>query len=66
MTDSVADTVRQRRVQLGISRERVAARLKPPVTAKTIERWEKGDSPLPGWRRIQLEELYAVLEGMAA
>ena len=66
MTDSVTDTVRQRRVDLGVSRERVAARLDPPVAAKTLERWEKGTSPLPGWRRVQLEAVYTSLEGLAA
>lgn len=66
VTDSVADTVLQRRDKLGISRERVAARLDPPVAAKTLERWEKGVNPLPGWRRIQLEALYDSLEGVAA
>jgi DNA-binding transcriptional regulator YiaG len=66
MTDTKADTVQQRRVRLGVSRERVAARLDPPVAAKTLERWEKDVSPLPGWRLVQLNALYDTLEGVAA
>lgn len=62
----MTDTVLKRRGKLGISRERVAARLDPPVAAKTLERWEKGVRPLPGWRRIQLDALYDSLEGLAA
>ena len=47
------------RSRTGLSRERVAALLDPPVTSKTIERWEKGIVPIPGYRKAQLTELYA-------
>jgi hypothetical protein len=57
--------MRVRRERLGLSRERIAGRLEPPVTAKTIERWEKGVSPLPGYRRIQLDVLYNTFEAAA-
>jgi transcriptional regulator with XRE-family HTH domain len=42
------------RNSLGLSRERVAALCDPPISAKTLERWEKGISPLPRWRAQQL------------
>ena len=43
----------------GLSRDAVARLLDPPVTAKTIERWEKGDRT-PRWRLKQLAALYNV------
>jgi DNA-binding transcriptional regulator YiaG len=66
MTDTVSDTLLGRRKALGLSRERVAAQLDPPVSSKTVERWEKGTSPVPGWRRVQLDALFAGYEGVAA
>ena len=60
MSDTVGKSVVWRkRERLGLARERIAAQLDPPVSAKTLERWEKGVSPLPYWRRIQLDALYA-------
>lgn len=49
------------RGRTGVSRERIAAQLDPPVSSKTIERWEKGVVPIPGYRKAQLEQLYARL-----
>lgn len=51
---------REEREQAGFSRERVAGRLDPPISSKTLERWEKGLSPFPRWRAIQLAALYGV------
>lgn len=48
----------RKREQTGLSRERAAAQLDPPVSSKTIERWEHGVTPIPGWRKTQLEKLY--------
>lgn len=66
MTDTMADTVHERRKSLGLSRERVAAQLEPPVTSKTLERWEKSKTPIPGWRALQLLAVYDAYEGVAA
>jgi transcriptional regulator with XRE-family HTH domain len=48
------------RNSLGLSRERVAALCDPPISAKTLERWEKGISPLPRWRAQQLAAIYGI------
>jgi ribosome-binding protein aMBF1 (putative translation factor) len=40
----------------GMSRERVAASLKPPVSTKTIERWE-GTNAIARNRRQRLNQL---------
>lgn len=40
-----------------LSRERAARLLSPPVSMKTLERWEKGLTRCPDWRRQQLELL---------
>lgn len=70
MSDTAKKTPRsaiwKRRDRVGLSRERVAALLNPPVTSKTIERWEKGVSPLPGHRRVELQRLYDEYEGRRA
>lgn len=59
--------LRKRRETTGLSRERVAALLDPPVSSKTIERWEKGENPIPGYRAAQLERIYTdALNGKAA
>lgn len=42
----------------GLGREKVAATI--GVTSKTIERWEKGVTPIKGYRLEQLAELYGV------
>ena len=48
------------RSDYGLSRERVAGLLDPPISTKTLERWEKGESPLPKWRAKQLAAIYGV------
>jgi ribosome-binding protein aMBF1 (putative translation factor) len=52
----------EERERLGLSRERVAAQLEPPISAKTLERWEKRITPAPLWRLQQLARLYGVSE----
>jgi DNA-binding XRE family transcriptional regulator len=63
----VADTLaksrlRRARDELGLPRERVAPRLDPPISAKTLERWEKGITLAPRWRLQQLARIYRVKE----
>jgi DNA-binding transcriptional regulator YiaG len=59
--------IRDLREKVGLGRERVVRELEPPVTAKTLERWEKGSTPIPGWRDSQLRALYArYLNGVPA
>jgi hypothetical protein len=44
----------------GLGRERVAQLLDPPITSKTLERWERGSNvnPIPRWRLRQLAQIY--------
>ena len=44
----------------GLSREKVVRLLDPPVSAKTLERWERGITPVPQWRVRQLAGIYRV------
>jgi transcriptional regulator with XRE-family HTH domain len=46
------------RIGTGLSREKVAASL--GVSSKTIERWERGTSPVKRYQLIRLAELYGV------
>ena len=48
-------TARERK---GFSREEVARLLDPPVSMKTLERWEKGVTPIKRWRLEQLARVY--------
>lgn len=64
MTDRKSRLWRKRE-RTGLGRERVAAQLDPPVTSKTIERWEKGTTPIPLWRQRQLESLYEKAQAAA-
>lgn len=59
-TDAPATPLRQARDHLGYSRERVAAQLDPPISSKTLERWEKPSAKVPLWRLKQLARLYRV------
>ena len=56
----------QLRKETGLSRERAVRELDPPASAKTLERWEKDVTPIPGWRRQQLLVLYAKYNGKVA
>ena len=63
LSDTAAKSALWRvRDDLGLPRERVAAQLDPPVSAKTIERWEKGVTRAPRWRLQQLARVYGVKE----
>lgn len=44
----------------GLSREKVVRLLDPPVSTKTLERWERGVSPIDRWRLRQLAAVYRV------
>lgn len=51
--------LRRARDKRGLSRERVVVQLDPPMSAKTLERWEAGGR-VPEWRLDQLAEIYGV------
>lgn len=59
MTDTATEhsPLRAAREAEGLSREEVTRLLKRPVSAKTLERWEKGITPV---RRSYLRELAAI------
>lgn len=42
----------------GLSREAVVRQLEPPVTTKTLERWEKDITPCPRYRLRELARIY--------
>jgi hypothetical protein len=48
------------RERTGLSREMVVRRLDPPISAKTLERMERGVAPLRGYRLKQLAAIYEV------
>lgn len=50
------------RERTGLSRETVSRKLDPPISAKTLERMEKGAAPLKGFRLRQLADIYEVSE----
>jgi DNA-binding XRE family transcriptional regulator len=52
--------LRAARERLGYSRERTAAQLDPPISSKTLERWEKPGARVPLWRLKQLAKIYRV------
>jgi DNA-binding transcriptional regulator YiaG len=51
--------LRALRNETGLSRERAVRELDPPASAKTLERWEKGTTPIPKYRLVQVLALYA-------
>lgn len=55
-TDNGAAEIWERRKQLGVSREKVAGQL--GMTMKTLERKEKGRSPLSELERAKILALY--------
>ena len=58
MSDSVRHSrLRAAREQIGLGREKVAAQLDPPISSKTLERWEAGAS-VKRWRLNQLADVY--------
>jgi ribosome-binding protein aMBF1 (putative translation factor) len=56
---SPVSVLREARDATGLSRERVAAQLDPPISSKTLERWENG-ATVKRWRLQQLAEVYGV------
>jgi DNA-binding transcriptional regulator YiaG len=61
VTDTIEKTpLWQARESVGLSREHVTRLLDPPISAKTLERWEKGISPLRPWWRQRLAVIYDV------
>jgi hypothetical protein len=58
-------SIRKARRRTGMGRERVARQLKPPISMKTLERWEKGVTPIPELRRQELMALYERVMGKA-
>jgi DNA-binding transcriptional regulator YiaG len=52
--------LRAAREKEGLSREAVTRLLDPPVSSKTLERWEKGETPVPGHRLRELAAIYRV------
>jgi transcriptional regulator with XRE-family HTH domain len=61
MTDTSAESaIWAARTAEGLSREKVVRQLDPPVSVKTLERWERGISPAPLWRIRQLAVVYGV------
>jgi hypothetical protein len=56
---TAANPLRAVREELGLAREKVTAQLNPPLSAKTLERWEKnGEIPRRnGSRRVYLPQL---------
>jgi len=51
--------LRAARDRLGLPRERVTAQLDPPISSKTLERWEAG-TEVKLWRLQQLATIYGV------
>ena len=58
-------SLRQARDATGLSREQVCRRLDPPVSTKTLERWEDDTLPLikKRWRLVQLATIYETSPG---
>lgn len=53
--------LREARDRLGLGRERVAPQLDPPISSKTLERWEAaGADVVDLWRLRQLAAIYGV------
>lgn len=66
-----ATPLRQARDRKDLSREKVAVALEPPVSAKTIERWEMPGTRVKVWRLEQLAAIYqcsveSLVDGKAA
>jgi DNA-binding transcriptional regulator YiaG len=51
------ESLESHRNRTGLSRERAAGLLTPPISSSTLARWERG-ARVPGWRETQLRRLY--------
>jgi transcriptional regulator with XRE-family HTH domain len=60
MSDIAKNPLRPVRDSLGYSREYVTRRLNPPRTAKTLDRWERGEVKPKHYYLVQLAEIYGV------
>jgi transcriptional regulator with XRE-family HTH domain len=62
VTDTLKPSSKLRRARDAedLSREYVARLLQPPVSMKTLERWENGTTPIPMHRRRELAAIYRV------
>jgi predicted transcriptional regulator len=62
VTDTTIDNSKLRRARdrKGLPRERVSAQLDPPISSKTLERWETDGYRVPLWRAEQLAGIYGV------
>jgi transcriptional regulator with XRE-family HTH domain len=60
MTKVTTTNLRAVRDRLGLPRERVASKLEPAISSKTLERWEAGETKPKLYRVQQLAELYGV------
>lgn len=58
-------TLRKARDARGYSRAQVVRLLEPPITEKTLKRWEDDPAPLIGkrWRVEQLASIYQTTPG---
>jgi transcriptional regulator with XRE-family HTH domain len=56
----VDNRLEELRTAAGLSRFALAIRLKPPVTERTIIRWEKLESQIPDERKIELAKIFGV------
>jgi transcriptional regulator with XRE-family HTH domain len=57
---ATTNQLRPVRDRLGLPRERVAAKLDPPISSKTLERWEAGETKPKLYRLQQLAVIYGV------
>ena len=61
MSDTTRNPLRPVRDRIGYSRDYVVRRLDPPVTSKTLARWEQGDTrKIRPYYLVQLAEIYHV------
>jgi transcriptional regulator with XRE-family HTH domain len=56
----VPNRLRELREERGLSRFRLALELDPPVTERTISRWETRESAIPDDRKIELARVLEV------
>jgi len=59
-TTVTTNQLRAVRDRLGLPRERVASKLEPPISSKTLERWEAGETKPKLYRVQQLAAIYGV------
>jgi transcriptional regulator with XRE-family HTH domain len=52
--------LRLTREEAGLTREQVARLLDPPISTRTLIRWEDGSTPIPYHRMRQLALIYRV------